>query len=328
MPQINLQNVSNVTSNIQQYVPYINNGLTFVSDNPQIVPRTKEGVIKVEENKPLIIEPTRYRISNQSILKVVDTQFNYYNFPVSVNVVNEEIDITNDLFDPVFARYRPSENRRVLTEASPGKFNGILMDFIEDGNLQKDTNKYYISKELKNSGVDLRFRIKIEHRFDSAEGSVTTSTPDAQTQSTTLTTTNLSSDYGTVYFSIIKDSPVTGLNRNFKGEFANVATVPVVRNADNPPTVVPIPVNSTETPGAPFGYIGRYQVQTLSLDITILNSEFDIGDYFSIGAFSGQNSGEKNTDGIPYEYHTINANTSYWVISDASKNVDEWNQEL
>jgi hypothetical protein len=27
-------------------------------------------------------------------------------------------------------------------------------------------------------------------------------------------------------------------------------------------------------------------------------------------------------------YHTINAATSYWVITDASKNVDKWNQEI
>ena len=40
-----------VYNNVQQYLPYINKGLTFVSDNPVIVPRTKEGVIKVEENK-------------------------------------------------------------------------------------------------------------------------------------------------------------------------------------------------------------------------------------------------------------------------------------
>jgi hypothetical protein len=28
------------------------------------------------------------------------------------------------------------------------------------------------------------------------------------------------------------------------------------------------------------------------------------------------------------EFHTINAIQTYWVITDASRNVDEWNQEI
>ena len=39
-----------------------------------------------------------------------------------------------------------------------------------------------------------------------------------------------------------------------------------------------------------------------------------------IGGFAGQN--EENA------FHTINADQSYWVVTDASKNVDLWNQEI
>jgi hypothetical protein len=57
--------------------------------------------------------------------------------------------------------------------------------------------------------------------------------------------------------------------------------------------------------------------------VTIRNSEFEIGDYyFSIGAKAG---GGQNTDS---SYHYVVAVQSYWVITDASKNVDEWNQEI
>lgn len=314
MPEINLQNIgNNVTTNIELLAPYLVNGLTYVSNDPKIVPRTKDGVIKVQENKPLIIEPTRYQISNRSVLKVVDTQFKYYNFPATINVVNNEVNITDDLFDPVFARYRPSADRKILLASTTGNgpFNGILMDFIEEGNLQKDTNKYYISKELKNSGINLRFRIQIQHRYDARPG--------------------FGNPYGTAYFSIIKQSPVDGIDRKFKGEFANSAELPT----QYPLTAIPVANQPSQgdNPGAPFGYIGNFQVQTLNLDITILNSEFEIGDYFSIGAFAGQNFGEKNEipideGGTDYAFHTINANTSYWVISDASKNVDEWNQPV
>lgn len=271
-------------------------GLTYLSNNMSVVNRDEFGNVKLQEqgNNPLlIIEPVYKKILNKSVVKVIDTQFKYFKFPTRLTQQSLDLNLDLDLgFDPVFVRYRPSEDRRILTESTSGngKFNGILMDFVEEGNFQKSINKYYISKEIKNSGVDLRFRIRIQHRFDSAE--------------------NISNDYGTAYFSIIKDSPVTGLNRSFRGAFAN---------------------NTTFTPPAGtdgFGYIGRYEVQTLNLDLVILNSDFEIGDYFSIGAFAGQNEGEKNVDGIPYEFHTINAFTSYWVVSDASKNVDEWNQPV
>jgi hypothetical protein len=58
----------------------------------------------------------------------------------------------------------------------------------------------------------------------------------------------------------------------------------------------------------------------LNLDITIANEEFEIGDTLSIGAFAGQNDDSA--------YHFITADQSYWTITDASKNVDEWNQEI
>lgn len=307
MPEINLQNIgNNVTTNIELLAPYLVNGLTVTSNDPKIVPRDKNGIMQIKENLPLIVEPVVYTTSKKSILKVVDTQFNYYNFPATIDIVSQDAIITDDIFDPVFARYRPSEDRRILLESTKGEgpFNGILMDFIEEGNLQKDTNKYYISKELKDSGINLRFRIQIQHRYDSSYDTNT---------------------YGTCYFSIIKQSPTNGINRNFKGPYANVAETPT----QFPETPIPVAnqPNQGDNPGAPFGYIGRFQVQTLNLDITLLNSEFNTGDYFSIGAFAGQNTGEKNT-GETYSFHTINANTSYWVVSDASKNVDEWNREL
>ena len=69
MPQINnnINLVSNAV-NIDLIGKYLIDGLTITSDNPNIVPRDKNGVVEVEQNKPLIIEPTTYRISNKSIL--------------------------------------------------------------------------------------------------------------------------------------------------------------------------------------------------------------------------------------------------------------------
>jgi hypothetical protein len=54
----------------------------------------------------------------------------------------------------------------------------------------------------------------------------------------------------------------------------------------------------------------------VNIDETIKNSDFEIGDIFQIGQKTGQSG------------HTILNNQTYWVITDASKTVDEWNQEI
>ena len=265
---------------------YQSKGVTYRSNDPAVVQRDEAGnviLLEGEQNQLLRIEPISTNITTTSMLKILDTQFTYFKFPTSYPIettldLDLDTNIELDTVDNVYARYRPSEARRILSStATPNaeKFSGILMDFVEDGVTQKSTNQYFITKEIKDSGIDLRFRIKIEHRFD-----------------------NNQNGYGTAYFSILKNSPITGLSRLFKGPFAN---------------------NSISSP-TNFGSIFRDEVQTLNLDLIIRNDEFEIGDYFQIGAFAGQ-----NTDS---EYHTINPVQSYWVITDASKNVDEWNQEI
>ena len=176
MPQINLQNIgNNITSNINQIGTYLINGLTVTSNNPQIVPRDKSGTVNIKENLPLIIEPTTYRISKKSILKVVDTQFNFYNFPVSVNTTIldniDEFNLNNDL---VFARYKPLSDQTVSANGFfPPAGNaqtffprGIELSEVVGGTFQSKPNSYYVTKEIKESGVDLRIRAKIKHKFN------------------------------------------------------------------------------------------------------------------------------------------------------------------
>jgi hypothetical protein len=259
-------------------VKYQNQGLTYVSNNVNVVPRNENGNIALQEgvdNNPLlIIEPTVNRITTKSMLRVLDTQFKYFKFPARTTVVDEDVvdlDLDLDLqsLDPVFARYRPSEDRRIIASAD---YAGILMDEVQDGLSQQTENTYTVTKDLKNSGADLRFRIKLQHRYDAPSG------------------------FGTAFFSLIRASE-QGLERDYR-TFENTS--------EFRPTV----------PGS----INQYEVQNLEVDIVIPNSEFEIGDRFGIGAKAGQNN---NT-----EFHTINALQSYWVITDASKNVDLWNQEI
>lgn len=275
---------------LQQQTKYKTNGLTVTSNNVNIMPRDAAGNIIFHEssskNPLLIIEPVDTKIMLQSVLKVLDTRFEYFKFPVTIVATDIE-DLSVDLTIPevdrpdiIYARYRPSENQRIQNGTpdsfdDASKFDGIVIDFVEEGIPQKVTNQYQITKEIKESGIDLRFRFKIEHRYD-------TGAPG----------------FGNAYFSIIKNSPVTGLSRMFKGPFANQSTLP----------------NNY------WGSIGQYEVQILYIDTVIQNEEFEIGDYFTIGA-----TADPETDS---SYHTINAVQTYWVITDASKNVDDWNQEL
>jgi len=253
---------------------YQTNGLTVISNNTNIVPRDIAGNVMLHEdvtdNPLLIIEPTTKKITTKSILRVIDTQFKYFKFPATTTIIDDldDLDLNLDLdlnTDPIYARYKPSEDRQIPAGTL---YSGILMDEVEDGIPQKNTNAYYISKEIKNSGKDLRIRIALQHRYDSPKD-------------------NQTSD---VEFSLIKTNIDTGLNRTYQ-----------LYPEDNKA-------------------MSQYQVKTLLVDDVLLNSEFAIGDTFSIGAVSEHDE--------EFKYHTINAVTSYWVITDNSKNVDEWNQEI
>ena len=276
------QSVSKIKDSIsvELQAKYQRLGLTHVSNNENVVPRSENGNIALQEgadtNSLLIIEPAVNQITTKSMLRVLDTQFKYFKFPARTTVIEEDLvdldldlNLQLELQDPIFARYRPSEDREIL--AVP-EYAGILMDDVQEGLPQQSSNTYTITKEIKNSGVDLRFRIKLQHRYDAPNG------------------------FGTAFFSIIKSSE-QGLDRAYR-TFENTS--------EFRPTV----------PGS----INQYEVQDLEVDIIIPNAEFEIGDRFGIGAKAGQNNDT--------QYHTINALQSYWVISDANKNVDLWNQEI
>lgn len=252
---------------------YDQKGITAISNDNAVVPRDQSGnVIIYLTSSLLIIEAIEKNILAESVLPTLDTQFNYFKFPVSTTIVDEQLDLDFDfdlsanLEDPVFARYKPSENRTI--NANQG-YSGILMDDVVEGMMQRRTNSYYITKEIKNSGADLRFRIVIEHRYDSP----------------------FDSELSRAFFSLMKTTVATGLDREYK----------TYKAPDD-------------------GAILQYQVQKLVIDEIITNEELEIGDSFNIGAYS--------TIDEEFRYHTINADTSYWVITDASKNVDEWNQEI
>ena len=230
-PVINSSLPNSVDGQIQSL--YQRQGLNYISNNTNIIPRDEAGNIVLQENDVnnplLIIDAVTEQFTNASVLKVLDTQFTYYSFPVSIKFDDASIDLDLNvdlqLPDPVFARYRPSENRVIL--ATPD-YSGILMDEVQEGLSQQSPNTYTISKDIKNSGVNLRFRIKLQHRYD-APGGFLNVTP-----------------YGTAFFSIIKASE-QGLDRTYR-TFENT---------------------SEFRPNIP-GSINQYEVQNLEVEAAII----------------------------------------------------------
>jgi len=281
------QNIPKDARLLEQFVKYQENGLNYRSNDDNINVRNSRGILQLnedDENNPLlIIEPSSNNILNESILKVIDTQFKYFKFPATTRIIatdDEDINLDIDLNvdteaeDVIYARYKPFENRKILSDPTgQGIPSGILINELEEGQIQKRPNNYYITKQIKDSGADLRFRIKINFRYDS----------DA-------------SDFNTIYFYISRSGPDKYLQRDYIQYF------------------------DFDDPYAGGGKISQYQVQNAYKDVVIANSEFEVGDTFSITALAGINN--------PNKYSTINAAQTYWSITDASKNVDEWNREI
>jgi hypothetical protein len=313
--------------NTTNHTVYQLKGITAFSNEPAVNKRNAESghlIIDASSSNMLTIESVTYAYNKQSVNDILDTQFNYFKFPVQVvySPIDNDVDIAYNLEptpelekpDLIYARYKPSENKRLV--AGPGKV--ILMDEVEEGLIQKRTNQYYITKEIKNSGKDLRFRIALEHRYDSG----------------------FADSAGSVSFAIMKQSVANGIMEQF------------------------IPLYDIASPGRNWWEMTQYQVKKLVEEKVILNRDFEIGDSFMLGSNANEDgfwAPNPDTDGIPADssvtektrknwysgyktttrrdadgssfnnssnYHTINAATSYWVITDASKNVDKWNQEI
>ena len=317
---------------LAQQAKYKQQGLTVTSNNTSIIPRDSAGNIILQENSEtnplLIIEPVTTKITTNSILRVIETRFQYYSFPASIiPIASAAVDFNIDLnladADPIFARYKPSENWPIATIDSYDytSASGILMDEIEAGNLQKNTNTYYITKEIKNSGKDLRFRVKINHRSDARNSELTATTQTSQEGGGSVTVTQNIETQTTAqtFFTILKQGPNFDLDRNFKPGYVEDApwhSRPLFYVHGNPIQNVNIIEQPKTLDTSSPANIFQYNVYSTEIDVIIRNSEFEIGDNFGIGACG------------KYGPQSINSEQTYWVITDASKNVDEWNQEI
>jgi len=252
------------------------NGLTYKSNNQSVVTRDDAGNVQIDNtiSDLLIIEPVTEFITLDSALRVIDTQFNYYSFPVTTIQSQEtssfEFNETLDLLvadeeDIIYAMYQPEGTINIATASDR---SGIDMSRVLKGSTQLYKNKYYITDDIKNSGKNLRIRFKITHK-------------------------NTGSSTGTCYWFINKEG-FGGLERGWKGAFTSLTS------------------DNASTPGV----INAGNTKSTFADITILNSEISAGDKLNIAVSTGQSG------------HQILGESSYWSITDASKNVDIWNNKI
>ena len=154
--------------NPTNHTVYQLNGITAFSNEPGVNTRSVEsGHLVIDASASanmLTIEGVTYAYNKQSVNNVLDTQFNYFKFPVQVvySPIANDVDITvpdqpqaePEMPDLIFARYKPSESIDLSAES----FAPIELSDIEDGNAQKSPNKYYINKAIKDENKPLRFR--------------------------------------------------------------------------------------------------------------------------------------------------------------------------
>lgn len=156
--------------------PYIDNGLTYQSNNADFVERDDNGNIIInqgsEDNQNLVLEAMSLFYVNRSVVRNIDTRFKYFKFPAE-NIAVPDISFEgfgiDDLADPLYAKYRPSEPYTVSNRGSDrNKYSGILMDEVIQGLPQQYRNRYEITPEIKELAVDgLRMRIRLEHIYNS-----------------------------------------------------------------------------------------------------------------------------------------------------------------
>jgi hypothetical protein len=415
MPTINNYiNLVNNAVNIDQIGKYLINGLTITSDNTNIVPRDTNGLVKVEEDKPLIIEPTTYRISNKSILKVVNTQFTYYSFPATVNITPVVIpEITFDLpeIDLIYARYKPTDNQSVSANGLglnqiPLKPRGVELSEVVSGLPQQKQNAYYVSPQVKQSGKDLRIRAKIKHKFQTNDANfpwgvfkawIAQAGPNKSFEGDGRT--KFGAFYGTDYMNIPDSNPnIIPSVLNAAEDLANTVinfidtqvldpngntSLSYAQAKDAAQSVLnSLPDNVTElsqlsvilriyieqliaqcnsNDDFSYTYISSRRIaltnelsvyntyineveqnetaaglikgdigeqQSLYIDFIVPNSNFEAGDYFQITADSDAEQNPFEESNGVYRYHSIIADETYFVVTDASKNVDVWNEEL
>ena len=154
------------TSIYSDFITYPDKGLTWISDLASVHPRDVAGNIILQEsgsdNPLLIIEPVKFDFTVESIKKVIETRFNFFQFPVTTVVgtgikeLNTDIGAFEFELDPITKKF----------EVPP---------FIDDagqlGTYQR-IGTSYTSNWFYNGGQDQKGYTRIPFSTDNGQGSI------------------------------------------------------------------------------------------------------------------------------------------------------------
>jgi len=137
---------------------YQKKGVTYASNISTINTRDEAGNIVYKQNEAnplLVIEAIAENIINQSVLKVVDTQFNYFKFPARTNVVVEDdldLGIDPDDFvveipqpEPLPVKYSPSTDQTLIESVD---FSTLEFSLVNEGPAQENVNSFTVTQEI------------------------------------------------------------------------------------------------------------------------------------------------------------------------------------
>ena len=165
---------------------YQEQGITYISNNNSVVNRDDLGNIILNEGKSnplLIIETVNTKILNSSVIKVIDTQFNYFKFPVRVIQSPIDLDLDVDLslpeIDnvsvsltipiPLDSKNQPLTYRKINTSYETdwfydtGEQSSGYKELQFTGGNQTNPNSYTITKDILNNLKQQNKTLNIEH---------------------------------------------------------------------------------------------------------------------------------------------------------------------
>lgn len=176
----------------RQQARYSKQGLNYISNNTAIVPRDEAGNIMLHENSTnnplLIIDSSAEQISTKSVLRVLNTRFQYYSFPteitpndvdfnldVDLNLDNDPITTELKIPVPVDEQGQPISVVKINTSYTSNWYYGEESGITDQGykqlqfagGAQPVVNSYTISKEvistLREKNQTLRFLINTQY---------------------------------------------------------------------------------------------------------------------------------------------------------------------
>lgn len=247
---------------LQGQSKYQEQGITRISNNDSVVKRDSAGNIELQENKTnplLIIEPIYKKVLNSSVVKVLDTQFNYFKFPVRVTGESINLDLDIDLnFEtdnisanltipiPLDSNQQPQNTQKISTtfdstwyygDNAPNSKGYRELPFV--GGTQPNANGYTITKEilesLKQKNKTIRFKFAVQYR---------TSANSRTNFNTRLTRSNRKT-YNPLTLIFNKQQNVTGGSEGDANPYG--FTVPSNSASDYPYLVVTYIVNLDDT---------------------------------------------------------------------------------